>query len=95
MPREEAAYWMLQELKQQRLEVVKVNGLRVAVSRNPELYQDLCRIHSSRRRRHPKVRTYIKRCHVERTLRGIVAGTQNTNTVYAQRLESFLERYGR
>lgn len=92
---QEAAWWMLSELREQRLEVVKINGLRVAVSQNPEWYRQLCETHAYRRRRRPKVRTIIKRMHVIRTLRSIVDEKQDMDTVYAQRLLPFIEDYCR
>lgn len=91
---EEAAWWMLQELKEQRLSVTIVKGRRVAESQNPRWYQEICQTHSCSRRRRLKVRTYIKRCHVVRVLDRIAREIQNLDTLYAQRVIPYLERYG-
>lgn len=91
---EEAAWWMLSELQQQHLEVIRVGVLRVVVSENPRWYQQLCATYSARRRRRSKVRTYIKRCHVVRTLQKMAYNKCNIDTVYTQRILPFVERYG-
>ncbi len=89
---EEAAWWMLQELESQHLEVICDGNLRIVVSENPKWYQQLCVCYMKSRKRYPKLRTYIKRCHVMRTLKDIAYG-KNPMTVYASRLESIIENY--
>lgn len=90
---------MLDDLKRSRLEVVKVDGLRIVNSVNPEWYQRFCATYTvsyfrrrglCRHRFHFKKRTFIKRCHTIETLRRIANGEKLT-TVYADRLQSFIE----
>lgn len=75
---------MLEELREFRLVVVKINGLRTAVEHNPQWYSDLCA--NWERPKPKKRRTIIKREHVIRTLKRFVAQTVDLGTVYAQRL---------
>jgi hypothetical protein len=84
----EAAWRMLQELRDQRLEVVVVGTVRKVVGENPEWYQELCATYTSwRRRRH---RTIIKRQHTMRVLEAL-AHERPIRSVYIERMERWLE----
>jgi hypothetical protein len=79
---------MLEELEGNGLEVIKVKTddgyIRVTISQNCKWYRDFCADYQSTRRRHPRPRTFIKRCRTERALRGISQGMIDTE--YARRL---------
>jgi hypothetical protein len=94
MNQRSAALLLLEELESSWPETCKVPGryggyIRVPVSTNCEWYRRLCRRYLSRRRRYPKPRTIIKRCHTIIALKRIAAGNQVG--VYAERLRPFLE----
>lgn len=96
---------MLDELEEQRLEVVLVPSrrweearrggcIRAVVGRNPEWYRKLCVRHvSSRYRKSRKPDTRIKRQHVLRVLRRLVAGLPSTSPYVRDLVD--LTRYAR
>lgn len=79
---------MLLLLKENRLEVMKVPRgeiwIRVAYARNCEWYQQLCGNYVRRRRRYPRVRTYIKRRETIKALERMISGDRQTE--YAKRI---------
>lgn len=81
-----AADAMLLELNSTRLDVVKVGTLRRVQSRNPQWYQTFCSTYMNKRKRYPKLRTIIKRCHTIRTLQLMRKGLK-VDTLYAERLK--------
>jgi hypothetical protein len=90
----QCARLLLEELESGWLEVIKVPGrdggyVRVPTSVNAEWYQRFCRLYEQGRRRYPKPRTIIKRCHTIRALGRLVEG--GSDGVYAERLAPFLE----
>lgn len=85
------AWYMLDELLASRLEVVKVGTLRAVQSENAGWYREFCAAFKQPRKKYPRPRTIIKRCHTVRALRRIVDG--DSGTVYADRLMSFVEDY--
>ena len=89
-----AAQYLLDDLQAHFPETCKVPGrhggyIRVPVSVNACWYRRLCSRHKVGRRRYPKPRTIIKRCHTIKALHRIIAG--NTDGVYAERLMPFVE----
>lgn len=91
---ERVAIEMLEELESGYLEVCKVPGrdggyVRVAVSVNCEWYSRFCRRFLVSRRRYPKLRTIIRRCHTIRALQRIATG--KVDGVYVKRLMPFIE----
>lgn len=89
-----AAQLLLEELLSSGLEVIKVPGreggyIRVPVSVNCEWYRRFCRTLQRGRRRYPKPRTIIKRCHTVAALKRLMRG--NDKSAYAERLMPFLE----
>lgn len=89
-----AARRLLEELQSSYPETCKVpngNGgyVRVPVSVNTEWYRRFCRQYLSVRRRYPKPRTLIRRCHTIKALERIAQG--NLRGVYAERLGPFVE----
>ncbi len=86
--------FMLDELRGNRLEVIKVPGrdggyIRRAITRNCEWYRRLCDNHKKPRKRYPRPRTIIKRCDTIRTLERMIAG--NLGGLYAERLTHIAE----
>jgi hypothetical protein len=85
---------LLDELQNNRLEVVKVQTpegfKRVVCSQNAPWYQDFCFSYQKARKRYPKPRTIIKRCHTIRTLEALLSNP-TLSTTYAQRLQPFIE----
>lgn len=86
---------MLDELQAGWLEVCKVPSqhggyIRVPVSVNAEWYSRFCRRFLRSRRRYPKIRTFIKRCHAVRALEKIANGCMEDG-VYVGRLRDFME----
>lgn len=86
-----AAEIMLAELRENRLEVVRVGVLRVAQSRNAAWYRSFCGAYTGRRRRFPRPRTIIRRATTEAALKRLAAG--NASGVYGERLLPFVEEY--
>ncbi len=89
-----AALSMLEELESGYPETCKVPGreggyIRVPLSVNCEWYRRFCRQFMRSRRRYPKFRTIIKRCHTIAALRRIAS--ENEDGVYAERLRPFIE----
>ena len=87
---------LLEELESGWLEVCKCPSnqggyIRVPVSVNSEWYRKFCAQFEQRRRKYPKPRTIIKRCHVIRALRKIIAGVESDG-VYVGRLMDCIER---
>lgn len=87
---------LLDELEASSLVVCKVPSrkggyIRIPVSVNAEWYQHFCRKWMGTRRRYPKPRTIIKRCHTLRALRAIANGEQSG--VYVERLMEFVEEW--
>ncbi len=83
------AQHLLDELEGGWLEVAKVpnqNGgyIRVAVSTNAEWYRRFCGRHLGSRKRYPKLRTFIKRCHTVAALKRIIQGEREG--CYVERL---------
>lgn len=80
---------LLEELESGWLEVAKIPSqqggyVRVPLSVNCEWYQAFCKRFMRPRRRYPKPRTFIKRCHTVRGLEEIKSGRAETE--YARRL---------
>jgi|GEM_PF-2676617 len=85
---------LFDELESHFPETCKVPGrfggyVRVAVQQNCEWYRRLCRKHLASRKRYPKPRTIIRRCHTLAALKRIAAG--NAEGVCAERLMPFIE----
>ena len=96
MNRQQAARRMLNELESSDLEVCEIPGsnggyIRVPISVNLQWYRRFCAQYQTTRRRHPKPRTIIRRCHTIAALRRIIAG--NRSGVYAGRLISLIDEY--
>ncbi len=94
MTRQALAQQLLDELDAGRLEVCKVRGreggyIRVVVEVNAEWYRQFCRQWEAPRRRYPKPRTIIKRCHTRRGLEKIANG--GGKGVYVERLTNFID----
>lgn len=91
-----AASEMLDELLKRRLVVVKVKRddvtIRSATETNPEWYQVFCGEYMKRRKKYPKLRTYIKRCWTIKALTDI-ANDSNKMTIYIQRLLPYVVDY--
>lgn len=95
---EVAAAYMLDELEDRQLEVIKVPGykggyIRAVICCNPDWYRQFCAAHVRIRNKYPRPRTYIKRCHTVRALNRIMTG--NTAGIYAARLLPYIESYAR
>lgn len=92
-----AAQYMLEELEGRRLVVVKVrteNGwVRMATETNADWYQAFCDEYAAKRKRYPKVRTTIKRCHTINALRQIANDEIDARNQYVERLRPFIESY--
>ena len=86
---------MLDELDGGYIEVMKIdtgNGMRrVVISKNAEWYSHFCKKFLRNRRRYPKYRTYIKRCHTRHALLKIIGG--ETRGLYVERLLNFMESW--
>jgi hypothetical protein len=87
---------LLSDLNAGYLEVAKVPSrqggyIRVPVSVNAEWYRRFCKRYLTTRRKYPKPRTLIRRCHTEAALRRIIDGRQ-TDTEYARRLCEFIRQ---
>ena len=85
----ELARRYLDELDEGYLEVCKVPSrdggyIRICMSVNAEWYRAFCKRNMIGRKRYPKPRTIIKRCHTIAALRRIVTG--NAGGVYGERL---------
>jgi hypothetical protein len=94
MRTEEAATLLLEELEAGWLEVIKAPGrdggyVRVPISANAEWYRRFCRQYEVRRKRYPKPRTIIKRCHTIKALRRLMDGQKDG--IYVDRLKEFIE----
>ena len=90
----ELASRLLDELESGYLEVCKIPSphggyIRVPVSVNTEWYSRFCRRHTKGRRRYPKHRTIIRRCHTRAALRRMAAG--DIRGLYAERLLDFID----
>jgi len=90
----QSAKRMLEELDAGWLGVAKVRGryggyVRVTVSVNAEWYQRFCARYMASRRRYPKPRTVIKRCHTRAALVKLANG--GGHGVYVDRLLRFME----
>lgn len=95
---QQAAWVMLEELKDCRLEVVLVKSkrdprgkIRQVVNANPKWYSELCERYKHPRRRYPRPRTIIKRWWTIHVLKQFVNGKVNFNCPYPQRLLPFIE----
>jgi hypothetical protein len=89
--------YMLDELESRYPETIKVptdsgGYVRVPVQQNAEWYRYLCRRNTVSRRRYPKPRTIIRRCHTIAALRRMLRGDRET--VYAQRILDVMEWLG-
>lgn len=85
---------MLNELQSSWLEVTKIPSqhggyIRVPVSVNAEWYSRFCSRFQRTRRKYPKLRTIIKRCHTIAALKRMQQGDRITT--YARRLLDFME----
>ncbi len=87
---------MLEELRKQRLQVVKIRTdtgfIRMAISHSPKWYSELCSSYMGRSKRFPKIRTIIKRKHTLRALEKIINDIDD-GSVYLERLEPFVKDY--
>lgn len=92
---QELAQHLLEELDGNYLEVMKLdtgNGMRrLAISKNAEWYSCFCKKFLRNRRRYPKFRTYIKRCHTRHALLKIIDGQREG--LYVERLLDFIESW--
>lgn len=90
----ECARQFLEELDAGRLEVMKVPGsdggyIRIPIEVNAEWYRRFCSQFETSRRRYPKPRTIIKRCHTRRALEKLANG--GGKGVYIERLLDFIQ----
>lgn len=90
------ALHLLDELDSGCLTVAKIPSVhggyvRVPTSINAPWYSAFCKEYMTTRRRYPKPRTLIRRCHARKALERIIAGT--TEGVYIERLLEFMERW--
>jgi len=86
---------LLEELESGWLEVCKCPSqqggyIRVPVSVNAEWYRRFCKQFERPRRRYPKLRTIIKRCHTVTALGKIIAGVEDDG-VYVGRLIDWID----
>jgi hypothetical protein len=87
---------LLADLEGNYLEVTKAPGreggyIRVPVSVNAEWYRQFCKRYLTTRRRYPKPRTLIRRCHTVAALRRIIGG-RTDDTEYTRRLFEFVKQ---
>lgn len=101
MSRLEAARDLLEELRQNRLEVGVARlagggGIRVVISCNAAWYRELCGQYlgtrGQRGSRFRRPRTVIRRCSVVRCLERFLAGRHDPHGVYWQRIRPFVDR---
>lgn len=91
-----AACCMLDDLDRCKLHVIKIRKdggwVRLAIESNPDWYRNFCSEYMKRRRKYPKIRTLIKRCHTINALRKI-ANDSDIMTPYVCRLLPYVDDY--
>lgn len=92
-----AAQYMLEELEERRLVVVKVRTedgwKRMATETNADWYQIFCDEYTTKRKKYPKTRTIIKRIHTINALKQIANDEIDERNQYVERLRPFIESY--
>lgn len=86
-----AALVLLEQLKEGRLLVIKLDDKRAVIQQNAEWYREFCARYESLRPGYKKLRTIIRRQRTIDALEEIASGRSPDDTVYGSRLKPFLE----